>query len=85
MIKNALNGCVPVYSADNMEQAVQIAADLANAGESVLLSPACASLDQYKNYQDRGERFTKAVLALANNRPGSSNALGLISPSVSII
>ena len=85
LIKKALNGCVPVYSADNMEQAVQIAADLANAGESVLLSPACASLDQYKNYQDRGEKFTKAVLALANNRPGSSNALSLISPSVSII
>jgi UDP-N-acetylmuramoylalanine--D-glutamate ligase len=65
LIKRAINGCVPVYSADNMAQAVQIAADLAEVGESVLLSPACASLDQYKNYQDRGEKFTKAVLALA--------------------
>ncbi|WP_333873754.1 UDP-N-acetylmuramoyl-L-alanine--D-glutamate ligase [Methylobacter sp.] len=64
LIKQALDGCVPVYSADNMVQAVQIAASLADAGESVLLSPACASLDQYKNYQDRGEKFTKAVLAL---------------------
>jgi len=65
LIKQALNGCVPVYSANNMEQAVQIAAGLAAAGESVLLSPACASIDQYKNYQDRGEKFTQAVLALA--------------------
>ncbi|MDO9141657.1 MAG: UDP-N-acetylmuramoyl-L-alanine--D-glutamate ligase [Methylobacter sp.] len=66
LIKQALNGCVPVYSADNMMQAVQIAAGLADVGESVLLSPACASLDQYKNYQDRGDKFTKAVLALVD-------------------
>jgi UDP-N-acetylmuramoylalanine--D-glutamate ligase len=66
LIKQALNNCVPVYSADNMAQAVQIAASLAEEGESVLLSPACASLDQYKNYQDRGEKFTKAVLALVD-------------------
>jgi UDP-N-acetylmuramoylalanine--D-glutamate ligase len=48
----------------NMLQAVQVAAGLAEAGESVLLSPACASLDQYKNYQDRGEKFSDAVMAL---------------------
>lgn len=55
---------VPVYFVDNMVQAVQTAAKLAETGDSVLLSPACASLDQYKNYQDRGNKFTKAVLAL---------------------
>ncbi len=75
LIKQALNGCVPVYSADNMTQAVQIAADLAEAGESVLLSPACASLDQYKNYQDRGDKFTKAVLALASTPLSQQNYL----------
>jgi UDP-N-acetylmuramoylalanine--D-glutamate ligase len=53
-----------VYSAENITQAVQIAASLASSGDSVLLSPACASLDQFKNYQDRGNKFTKAVLAL---------------------
>jgi len=64
LIEEALNGCVPVYNAENMVQAVQIAAGLATAGDSVLLSPACASLDQYKSYQDRGNKFTKAVLDL---------------------
>lgn len=64
LIERAIKGCVPVYRAADMRQAVNIAASIATAGETVLLSPACASLDQYKNYQDRGDKFTEAVLGL---------------------
>ncbi len=65
LIGQALTGSgVPVHLAANMAQAVQKAANLAEPGDTVLLSPACASLDQYKNYQDRGHKFCKAVLGL---------------------
>jgi UDP-N-acetylmuramoylalanine--D-glutamate ligase len=64
LIKQAINNCVPVYLAKNMVEAVNICARIAESGDSVLLSPACASLDQYKNYQDRGNQFSKAVLGL---------------------
>lgn len=65
LINQALDGCVPVYFAANMKEAVKIAAEQAEAGDSVLLSPACASLDQYKSYADRGNKFAEAVMELA--------------------
>lgn len=65
LIDRALNQSVPTHFADNMKQAVAIAANLAQTGDSVLLSPACASLDQYKSYADRGNQFTEAVLGLS--------------------
>ena len=65
LIEQAINGCVPVYRANTILEAVEISTALANAGENVLLSPACASIDQYKNYQERGEKFITAVMNLA--------------------
>jgi UDP-N-acetylmuramoylalanine--D-glutamate ligase len=47
-----------------MQEAVHIAASLAEPGDNVLLSPACASLDQYKSYADRGNQFAEAVWGL---------------------
>jgi UDP-N-acetylmuramoylalanine--D-glutamate ligase len=64
LLKQALQGIVPLYMACYMDDAVLYAANLAQAGDTVLLSPACASLDQYKNYQERGDKFAAAVLAL---------------------
>jgi UDP-N-acetylmuramoylalanine--D-glutamate ligase len=64
LLKHALEGLVPLYVACYMDDAVMYAANLAQAGDTVLLSPACASLDQYKNYQERGNRFAAAVMAL---------------------
>lgn len=64
VIYQAINHSVPTHFAGSMKQAVNIAAGLAQAGDSVLLSPACASLDQYKSYADRGNQFTEAVLEL---------------------
>ncbi len=65
LIDIAINGSVPSSRAKTIQEAVQIASTLAKQGESVLLSPACASLDQYKNYQERGEKFAAAVMELA--------------------
>ena len=63
-IERVINGCVPSYIVETIQDAVHIAAKMAVEGESVLLSPACASLDQYASYKERGEKFTAAVLEL---------------------
>lgn len=54
-----------VEHADSLEEAVAVAARLAQAGDAVLLSPACASLDMFRNYVHRAEVFVTAVRDLA--------------------
>ena len=51
-------------SCASLEDAVRRAAAIAEPGQAVLLSPACASFDQFRDYKDRGERFARAVAAL---------------------
>jgi UDP-N-acetylmuramoylalanine--D-glutamate ligase len=56
----------------SLEQAVQRAARLAKPGEAVLLSPACASFDMFRDYKHRGEAFAAAVRRLAATEGPSS-------------
>jgi len=63
-IAHALNTVMPVHFAENMESAVHMAATCAESDDTVLLAPACASLDQYDNYMARGDAFCEAVEAL---------------------
>ncbi len=65
-IAEAIDGRVSVEIARTMQGAVVRAFRMALPGDAVLLSPACSSLDMFKNYSDRGERFTEAVRALAS-------------------
>jgi UDP-N-acetylmuramoylalanine--D-glutamate ligase len=64
-LAEALAGRIPVQRADSIEQAVRCAAGLARAGDVVLLSPACASWDQFRDFEERGDRFRAEVEALA--------------------
>jgi len=63
-IADALDTVVPVHFAETMSEAVRTAASCAEADDTVLLAPACASLDQFKNYMARGDAFCEAVRAL---------------------
>jgi UDP-N-acetylmuramoylalanine--D-glutamate ligase len=55
---------IPIYRAEDLPEAVNIAKKVAQAGDAVLLSPACASFDMFKNYVHRAEVFVDAVKQL---------------------
>jgi UDP-N-acetylmuramoylalanine--D-glutamate ligase len=59
-----LGGAVPVSEAAGFDEALQRAAALAVPGDAVLLSPACSSYDQFRNYEERGARFRALVEAM---------------------
>jgi UDP-N-acetylmuramoylalanine--D-glutamate ligase len=62
LIESAVAGAdVPVLHAESMDQAVTLAGEAARPGDAVLLSPACASFDMFRNYKHRGEAFRLAV------------------------
>ncbi len=65
-LRSLLTGILPVDLADDMTQAVQLAAIMAQPGDAVLLSPACASTDMYRDFQERGDAFVTAVRELGS-------------------
>jgi UDP-N-acetylmuramoylalanine--D-glutamate ligase len=64
MVTSALKGVVPVIEAGTMAEAVRQAWDLALPDGVVLLAPACASFDMFRDYADRGRRFKEEVRRL---------------------
>lgn len=66
-IRAVLEGTgVPLLDAASMEEAVKLATQRAHAGDAVLMSPACASFDMFRNYPHRAEVFRAAVQAVAD-------------------
>lgn len=65
VIAAALEGCrVPVRYCTDMAEAVRWCASQVQRGDAVLLSPACASMDMYRDYAHRAEAFVAAVRAI---------------------
>ena len=61
LIKQAINDCIPVLELGTLKKAVKKAATIVNTGDTVLLSPACASLDQFADYKERGAQYASEV------------------------
>jgi UDP-N-acetylmuramoylalanine--D-glutamate ligase len=63
-IASQLEGAVPMEHAGTLGRGVELAAERARPGDTVLLAPACASFDQFENYEHRGRVFKELVAKL---------------------
>jgi len=76
-IRAAWSLFTPCKVFESLVEAVNEAAKLASAGDVVLFSPACSSLDQFRNYQQRGEIFCETVKSISRGASGETpNAMG---------
>jgi len=71
-IEACLNGILPISFADDMHDAVSQASALAESGDIVLLSPACASFDMFRNFEARGDEFTRCVAQVNGDLSGGA-------------
>jgi UDP-N-acetylmuramoylalanine--D-glutamate ligase len=58
--------CPQIFSTDVLDDAIKKGMEWAVSGDVILLSPACASFDLFKNYEDRGDQFKEAVKRLCH-------------------
>jgi UDP-N-acetylmuramoylalanine--D-glutamate ligase len=72
LVTEALEGAVPVREAATLAEAVRAAYAAASPSGTVLLAPACASFDMFRDYAERGRAFKAAVAALKNEVEGNS-------------
>jgi UDP-N-acetylmuramoylalanine--D-glutamate ligase len=63
-MRAALKGATEIELVQTLDEAVRVAATAARRGDTVLLSPACSSFDQFRNYAERGRIFQELVRAL---------------------
>jgi UDP-N-acetylmuramoylalanine--D-glutamate ligase len=70
-IKTQIAGSVKIERAGTLERAIEVASHAAHAGDVVLLAPACASFDQFENYEHRGRVFKSLVHQLQGNATGA--------------
>ena len=70
LIREALTGAVPIHAASSFEGAVETAFELAQPSGVVLLAPACASFDMFRDYAERGCRFKEEVARLVRRAKG---------------
>ncbi|WP_209332080.1 UDP-N-acetylmuramoyl-L-alanine--D-glutamate ligase [Lunatimonas salinarum] len=69
-LKKAFGGVVPrISETQSMDEAINLAVAHGQRGDLALLSPACASFDLFKNYEDRGDQFRTAVKRMEERRP----------------
>ncbi len=73
LIAAAIAGACPVHRAETMDEAVRTAFRLSRPGDAVLLSPACASWDMFRNYAHRAQVFIDAVASLKLNQEGDGH------------
>ncbi|MGA8233484.1 MAG: UDP-N-acetylmuramoyl-L-alanine--D-glutamate ligase [Candidatus Acidiferrales bacterium] len=71
-IASQIEGAVALEFAGTLDRAVEIAAERARSGDTVLLAPACASFDQFDNFEHRGRVFRERVMALPAGVPGAA-------------
>ena len=75
-IETQITGSVAIERAVTLERAIEIASTAARAGDVVLLAPACASFDQFENYEHRGRVFKELVRSLSRNSAENSSRKG---------